>query len=246
MDVTYCVNGTYPISGEQPPGCYYNDRGDFIAILYDRNQTVPLVGKAFDYNSAGLPITNGPPVNGNITKIRIPPNGWTELYLNNTCGGDSGIRIEGSSNLVDVDQSVSCMKIGPSESWNDYVLSCQLGTANQEECQQYAKKSPVPPEKNDSSSRWWIYFLIGLIMFFIVLLVLVGIYRSNYTSKQTIEVESPTIQPNLDSPSSKRSDIDIKSPKVSRNSGSAPSREEIQVNDESVRVFDRNRYYKIE
>lgn len=184
MDVSYCVTGKYPETGQQPPSCYYDSNGNFIAIDYTTPSTIRLVNKKFDYDKYGNQLTGGPAVKGNIASIRMPPNGWTELYTNDNCNGQ-GVKVSGSSSVDDPDHQISCFTVGASKWWNDYVRDCRLGLDNQTLCQQYAKSTDIIPSNitpipvvitDPGNNRWWIYLILGILIVLIIMLVLAGVY----------------------------------------------------------------------
>lgn len=203
MDVSYCVTGKYP-NNIQPPSCYYNSTGDFIAIDYNTPETIRLLNKQFDYDKNGNIITNGPLVKGNITSVRMPPNGWTEFYTNGNCDGQ-GTLVNGSSNIDDPSQAISCFKVGSSKSWSNYTNDCRAGFGDQTLCQQYAKSNipPIPPIIPDGpipvtvvdpgNNRWWIYLVLGILLVLIVIMVLAGVYVASKPSRSDIKTVPPIV-----------------------------------------------------
>ena len=208
MDVSYCITGKYPDTGQQPPACYYDENGNFIAVSYMIQDTVSLLGKQYDYDKYGNPIIGGPLVKGNIASLRMPPNGWTDLFINGGCNGQ-GTMIEGDGLMIVVDdpgQQVSCFKLGSNEWWNDYIRNCRAGFGDQVSCQQYAQSNgppivpviPVPPVvpvtvTDPGNNRWWIYLVLGILIVLIIMLVLAGVYVTAKPKKSDVIKVEPVI-----------------------------------------------------
>jgi hypothetical protein len=170
--------------------------------------TVSLLNKQYDYDKDGNRIFDGPSVKGNITSLRMPPNGWTKLFTNGACNGQ-GTMIEGDGSTIvvdDPDNQVSCFKLGSNEWWNDYIRNCRIGLGDQIACQQYAQSNippviPVPSipsvvpvtVTDPGNNRWWIYLVLGILIVLIIMLVLAAVYVTSKPKKSDVVKVEPVI-----------------------------------------------------
>jgi hypothetical protein len=189
----YCIDGIFS-STEQQPMCVYDKNGNYSAYTNDNVSIRNGDQITFNYNPMGNNLN--PNVSGEITKIRVPPNGSVTITDDNSVVllrlGGSYLRdvSDTTFDTFDVTNFVSGIKnidYKIEQTWDNFTNDCQKQSIPASQCQNFQSSSnngynsasnilynvSAGPQTVVYGNRWILYLI--LLAFGLIILLIVGV-----------------------------------------------------------------------